>query len=1131
MLTDEGTVDSYPHWSVNVHSGFMYLYQLPSSHFAVVRITGFWWTAQGQDFNNQIDNQINLTCQEANKSSASAFATIHQIGRDNFRVAIQNWDPPYLEAYGGSTFRVPFGFNDFKAGNAIEFSVSFDNPIFTNPQVYHSFASNINFIPGPTADNKTWNKILVNYDAAVTLDGTKLRFYTCDEQMGNVNCQMTGNVFDLYDTSTQGTYTLYKDMFSGYKMIATAGRNHEGGVRKQGDTRIYLVSSADGSITRTVDYYAESIAFSMDTENNFYVALSNYSIDDTKSYNPDESFVEVYKRTANQPGSWDKIAFIDRYSLDAVDDLDFCPGQLHFDPVDGKKLHILSHCGLKGDKVTRDKIYTQIIDASGTIHGHGQVLPFNIDSSYSRGVIPNFCPFDNHFVIYSYESQTVQIIEKYPTISVFNIPLSNWQLNSFDTFDCMPRIGMFALSSSGQAGSTGKINYGLFYGNQEYNADKYVNTFLNDLDFKDWEMIRSFPMKHTVLTVGYNKTNQGQHVDYNVHLNSRSTLIEPPMIFASIGHMDNTFQEFNTYNIKISASAGINKDTSSHTITAVKENTEISFKPSRKWENATGWLNLESYTSILGPVKNISIAPTKSGQPKLQYRDRKWFRGYMDEHEEPTRFDVYRGDNENGVGLTLNKDTTVFSILTDHKIIKQFTIDGATAFDFAMQPQVSEQRLIVFNHQDEHEDVVRAFIIDNSGATIAISESSTGKRADKIRIKSFLGKFILATLDHESMRLRVYSVNSQSQFITFTQVTSFRDVRDFDIVMGSSTQTLYLYYTKFESDQMQYAHIKMNSQQQWVVDVESSFPFDTLKRRWLSSIACRLNDRRNGAECAVNTFGTTIYSIDIAFPDNSRRLLNDGLVKFDTYKKLAAWEGDELFITDQYLVQKAYHMSGTQKLSVDAIVWKRFPEGDGTAHTTIEINSGSQLRGLMDVVQSRFMSGKLLSFENPRLLQAETAGSTAVSAFYDSFYGHTVMVGTSDPYNPMKYFTLTDLMIYLPAMGSSGNTGLDFTVYNINIEGSGAVKTVTVDQMLTGNVPNPNKDVKFWPFVLILGLLVIASISCFAYARIKSSKREHLEQTEGEEVYKTMQTDSDKIGSGTQFETGLNPNEEEDGLN
>lgn len=122
--------------------------------------------------------------------------------------------------------------------------------------------------------------------------------------------------------------------------------------------------------------------------------------------------------------------------------------------------------------------------------------------------------------------------------------------------------------------------------------------------------------------------------------------------------------------MKIQASAGINKDSSTHPFTAVKENTDITFNPTRKWENATGWLNLESYTSILGPVKNISISPTKSGQPKLQWRDRKWFRGYMDEHEEPTRFDVYRGDNNNGVALTLNKDTSIFSILSDHKIIK-----------------------------------------------------------------------------------------------------------------------------------------------------------------------------------------------------------------------------------------------------------------------------------------------------------------------------------------------------------------------------------------------------------------------------------------------------------------------------
>jgi hypothetical protein len=141
-------------------------------------------------------------------------------------------------------------------------------------------------------------------------------------------------------------------VFSGYKLIAAASTHHLGGIRKQGETRVYIVTRAGDIQTQTIPYYAESIAFSMDADNNFYVATANYLAD------PKSSFVEVYKRTAFQPNSWDLVRTLNHASLDATDDYDFCPGQLHFDPQDPKLLHILSHCALKNNTVTRDKIYS-----------------------------------------------------------------------------------------------------------------------------------------------------------------------------------------------------------------------------------------------------------------------------------------------------------------------------------------------------------------------------------------------------------------------------------------------------------------------------------------------------------------------------------------------------------------------------------------------------------------------------------------------------------------------------------------------------------------------------------------------------------------------------------------------------
>lgn len=105
-----------------------------------------------------------------------------------FRVDIQQWDPPYLEAYGDQQFRVPFGFDDYKAGNAVTFNATYNDPIFTQTEVLHSNRVSVHFNPPISGDKKTWDNIFFNYDAAATKDGGLLRFYNCEETIREIDC-------------------------------------------------------------------------------------------------------------------------------------------------------------------------------------------------------------------------------------------------------------------------------------------------------------------------------------------------------------------------------------------------------------------------------------------------------------------------------------------------------------------------------------------------------------------------------------------------------------------------------------------------------------------------------------------------------------------------------------------------------------------------------------------------------------------------------------------------------------------------------------------------------------------------------------------------------------------------------
>lgn len=89
MSAAEGSGMSYPDWSANVHNGFFYMLHLDNLHFAVARIAGVWWYVEGNQLNTRLDNVINFTCKEDQKSSVTISAHIHQISSDVFRVDIE----------------------------------------------------------------------------------------------------------------------------------------------------------------------------------------------------------------------------------------------------------------------------------------------------------------------------------------------------------------------------------------------------------------------------------------------------------------------------------------------------------------------------------------------------------------------------------------------------------------------------------------------------------------------------------------------------------------------------------------------------------------------------------------------------------------------------------------------------------------------------------------------------------------------------------------------------------------------------------------------------------------------------------------------------------------------------------
>lgn len=248
----------------------------------------------------------------------------------------------------------------------------------------------------------------------------------------------------------------------------------------------------------TADYLANDVSFSEDVKGVVYIALSYLAGADPTV---PESFVDLYRVTPDKPDTFEKIIRVGYVEALAEDVNDFCPTQVQFDPSDVTVVHIMSDCQIKGYQYARKKLYSYRAKSSPDF-ANKSVISFDFDPTKEFTGSAKFCPFENNFVIYSTEANIVIAIDKRPSLSLYNIPLADYGMSNFESFDCMSTLGMYAIAGKSSANDD-LYNYGIFYGNKEYNDDKFVSVVLKDISAGQYLDARSFQSNHSVLTVSY----------------------------------------------------------------------------------------------------------------------------------------------------------------------------------------------------------------------------------------------------------------------------------------------------------------------------------------------------------------------------------------------------------------------------------------------------------------------------------------------------------------------------------------------------------------------------------------------------------------------------------------------------
>lgn len=1052
--------EAYDLYSIAVFGDNVFLASIEASDVYVRRYsTPFFWT-KGHQINIENTNVITITATDKDNSAAIA-ANIYNLINPR-TTPILDFNPPYLDVFGGSTFELPFTGKSWVSGNGLNFSVSYNDSHFFMTKVQQTGETDIAFRPIPPTNH--YDKVMFGDGGAVTHNGNEYTYYTCQfYRHGGGVCDRT------FVKKGQAGENIGNGVFSKHGIIG------HWSVGKDGKTNIYVAGFSEGMATRQFNYAAESVGFTMDRDNNIFVAIANFG----------QSFVEVWKIDADLIESWH---FYQNFTQNSVGLTEFCPGQIRADPQEPTVFHAMSHCQLKGNLHGIQRIVALSLKGYSS-HLEGRSIALGSGSVREAGVIPHFCPMNNHHVVYVHGMNTkgemvseVYAVSKFSDFDRYYVDIQKAGFPYVDKFECFSDIQMYAIHGPDEDGLK---TYGLFWGTHKYNNAKFINLIIRDLNSMKWNNMESYYTGDYIIHVGY----QDIETQYFA-----ATLVDPPRISTSVAPMPGYYESITPVQYTITATNGLQRAQINGTVYARKANETIGYSSRKKWISSTGWLDIESFTRIDGPVTKVSLASTGK---QLALIDRKRSRGTMYAGENPTIFDYYRGDSEDGVGITLSEGGSgTFFFIQNHEILGASVKYGAdTAFDFEKMTLIGGTAKLIFYHgKNGPNDMMSAFVTKGQKSRVD-AHFPVPKRATKVRLSSAKDNRRFIGFSHDyfgDKTLTVYNIryDADTEIITIDLLHEYFEVEDFDIC--SQGQVTYLYLVKVQSPLLESFEWQYNGKV-WQETVERTLVPDHTKQYWLTNVAASAGNNVN--HVVINTHGTVVFSGDMSIMQNKNTQLkrnNLGIIfGWMKYEKYQDYEGWEFFVNKDFFVQKAKRMSDNQ--SYMALVWKR-TDTDGTLHTAIEI--GLNKRG-----------GEKSLLDHP------------VTFFDHPLYGSTVGVGTAEDTHPLEYYSIGNVQVFIP----EDYENINFREFDVVIEGR-YKQAVTVDALLSGDTPGPTPPSPnppgpaygYWPFIVVIGVLILAAIIWFIYARSKG---------EDEDQYRSVDPKTDSGVTDGQFETGLDPKE------
>lgn len=738
----------------------------------------------------------------------------------------------------------------------------------------------------------------------------------------------------------------------------------------------------------------------------------------------------------------------------------FCPVRVDFDPQDDDILEVLSVCPGQDQRILR-YMYPPTIDRNGHLTLKLlSTIPINFAFQNIK-----YCSMGTEFVIFSQlngRSPHLQATAIYDDLNqwTFGTTFDDLNLGDIVNFNCVARAGIFTTVTRDSNQNT---NLAIYWGNNQWQANhKVYNTLRQDLN--QYKFIHSYEFgKQVIHTCQYPDGT----IDFYL-----TFAVEP---FVDVQFLNGIGNAKVAMNLKFTNGGMSGRVVLTKQVDVVRPNTTVALTSLKKMNGQpTGVVELEDYVSLDGPVLDAYVTGTDQVRVSGRVKPHKVYYPAPQDQNTFNHIETYGAIN---VAVHIyESNSSVFTVFhgVDEFVGTYQPAHGVNAFHFAPLVNTDNNSILIAYSTAEASNNSLQFVVLNGSTRVAIgrSQDNVTMNFTKVRVVPLgtANLFYVFAKNHDDTNLYAFRVEIQQQRIVVDHMDIIDDVHDFTWASPDQSTQLYLLWVP-DSDR---DNIAIHTYDKFSGEYQGQARKDKLSKLVkgdsnafvepynIFTIQAR-NHNASHFYIVLNTHSVKIYELVY-----NAVLLVQPMVYF--YWKAPGFDGMFIDGNNRHIVQMT-HSQRTEG-EVRYVFWKRQIDG-GSSNIYWSLHN-DQYRPFTITNCQHNMSHFQLA-----------------SAF---------------PNAPLFFLVVAPLQLNFTA-------GADISHAKLDIVGSTFGHSVTefsVADIINGG-GDGGKALKWWPFVIVIGILVLLAVAFIVYKGMKDKDM----GTDDPENYVSLKPEGGKMSQAT----------------